>query len=115
MVGMVGLDVGWGPKWLGMLAPLVEALGHFSLVESSSLPHANFSFYFFDMLYISLIVQETMGEGRHGCLDVGWGPNWLGMLAPLVEALGHFSLVESSSLPHVILLLYFVDMFYISY
>jgi hypothetical protein len=67
---MVGLDVGWGPKWLGMLAPLVEALGHFSLVESSSLPHANFSFYFFDMFYISLIVQETMGEGRHGCLDV---------------------------------------------
>jgi hypothetical protein len=94
-----------------MLAPLVEALGHFSLVESSSLPHANFSFYFFDMFYISLIVQETMGEGRHGCLDVLWGPKWLGMLAPLVEALAHFSLVESSSLPHVILLLYFVDMF----
>jgi hypothetical protein len=34
-VGLVGLDVGWGPNWFGMHAPLVEALGPSPLMESS--------------------------------------------------------------------------------
>jgi hypothetical protein len=52
-VGLVGLDVGWGPNWFGMHAPLVETLGPSSLMESSPFPHAHYLLYFFDMLYIS--------------------------------------------------------------
>jgi hypothetical protein len=52
-VGLVGLDVGWGPNWFGMHAPLVETLGPSSLMESSPFPHAHYLLYFFDMFYIS--------------------------------------------------------------
>jgi hypothetical protein len=39
---MVGLDVGWGTNWFGMNAPLVEALGHKSQMESSPFIQANY-------------------------------------------------------------------------
>jgi hypothetical protein len=52
-VGLVGLEVGWGPNWFGMHAPLVEALGPSPLMESSPFPHAHYLLYFFDMFYIS--------------------------------------------------------------